>query len=141
VLKIIKSLKGTFISKHEGCGISGSKCLTPRLAIKCFQLLNEELLKSMYKPDGSITTISLDKGKGIMTQRYEKISESHSSSTRNPSTSQPLNSRSRSRSRSRGRSGFRSRSRRRGNSGSSRRSGSIRGRSRVRGIIGTGERR
>ena len=81
VLKIIKSLKGTRSSKHEGCGISGSKCLTPRLAIKCFQLLNEELLNYMYKPDGGITTISLDKSKGIMTQRYEKISESHSSST------------------------------------------------------------
>jgi hypothetical protein len=65
-------------SSHKGCGLSGTNCLTPRLAIKCFQLLNTELstIMSPYKPVGNITTVSLDGNKGIMTQQYEKISES-----------------------------------------------------------------
>ena len=72
-LTVLKFLKGKVSDSQEGCGISGTKCLTPRLAIKCFQLLNDELLKHNYKPDGSITNVSLGDNKGIMTQRYERM--------------------------------------------------------------------
>ena len=86
VLGSVNSIKGVltklmFGSKaletdtHEGCGITGTKCLTPRLTIKCFQLLNQELLNHKYKPDGSITTVSLGNNKGFMTQRYERIAD------------------------------------------------------------------
>ena len=77
-LTILKFLKVRASDTHDGCGITGTKCLTPRLAIKCFQLLNEELLKHNYKPDGSITTVALEDNKGFMTQRYERMTMNYS---------------------------------------------------------------
>ena len=76
--KLIFGSKALETDTHEGCGITGTKCLTPRLTIKCFQLLNQELLNHKYKPDGSITNVSLGNNKGFMTQRYERIADLYS---------------------------------------------------------------
>ena len=68
VLSSIESVKGAFTKlmsgakamdtdTHEGCGITGTKCLTTRLSRKCFQLLNKELLINTYKPTGRITNV------------------------------------------------------------------------------------
>ena len=99
LLSMSSLAKSSASSDNEGCGLSGTKCLTPRLTIKCFQLLTEELIKSMYKPDGSITTVSLGNDKGFMTQRYEKISGTQSSSLNRSSKSSKIIGSSRSGSR------------------------------------------
>jgi len=96
VVSIIKTLKSAESGVDDGCGWGGQSCLGPKLAIRCFQLLSEEVstladrsTQSVklwsYKPVGNINTVSLGKGKGFMSQQYKRISDDTPSTNNAPS--------------------------------------------------------